>query len=118
LVKKLIENKLTLSDVTPKLLQKVAKTSCDLSLNVNVKDIRVSTDPSEFVKAHNASGGPSPKQVKKMLRARKQWIVLSKSRLSDTKSKLDKAENTLESVIKSYLSLDNSKGAKLKSENG
>jgi argininosuccinate lyase len=118
LVKKLIENKLTLSDVTPKLLQKVAKTSCNLSLNVNVEDIRVSTDPSEFVKAHNASGGPSPKQVKKMLKTRKQWIALSKSRLSDEKSKLNKAENTLESVIKSYLSSDNSKGAKLKSEKG
>jgi len=118
LVKKLIENKQTLSDVTPKLLQKVAKTSCNLSLNVNMEDIRVSTDPSEFIKAHNVSGGPSPKQVKKMLKTRKQWIALSKSRLSDEKSKLNKAENTLESVIKSYLNLNNSKGAKLKSEKG
>jgi argininosuccinate lyase len=113
LVKKLIENKLTLSDVTPKLLQKVAKTSCGLSLNVNVEDIRVSIDPLEFVKAHNASGGPSPKQVKKMLKTRKQWIALSKSSLSDEKFRLNKAENTLESLVKSYLALDNSKRAKL-----
>ena len=118
LVKKLIEDKLTLSDVTPKLLQKVAKVSSGLSLNVNMEDIRVSIDPSEFVKSHNVSGGPSPKQVKKMLKTRKQWIVLSKSRLAKEKSKLNKAEDTLESVIRPYLNIDNSESAKLKSENG
>jgi argininosuccinate lyase len=117
LVKNLIENELTLSDVTPKLIQKVAKTSCGFSLNVNVEDIRVSIDPLEFVKAHNASGGPSPNQVKRMLKTRKQWITTSKSSLSDENIKLNKKENTLKSVIKTYLSSDNSKSAKLKSEN-
>jgi hypothetical protein len=104
--------------VTPKLIQKVAKTSCNLSLNVKMEDIRASTSPSEFVKTHNVSGGPSPEQVKKMLKTRKQWIVQSKSRLADEKSTLNKAENMLKSVIKSYLTSDNSKDAKLKSENG
>jgi argininosuccinate lyase len=118
LVKNLMESKLTLSDVTPKLIQKVAKASCNLSLNAKMEDIRASTNPSEFVKAHNVSGGPSPKQVKKMLKTRKQWVGQSKSRLACEKTKLNKAENLLRSLIKSYLSSDNSKGAKLKSENG
>jgi argininosuccinate lyase len=118
LVKTLMESKLTLSDVTPKLIQKVAKASCNLSLNVKMEDIRASTSPLEFVKAHNVSGGPSPKQVKKMLITRKQWVDQSKSRLAGEKTKLNKAENLLRSLIKSYLSSDNSKGAKLKSENG
>jgi argininosuccinate lyase len=118
LVKNLIENKLTLSDAPPKLLQKAAKDSCGLSLNVDVEDIHASTNPLEFVKAHNIMGGPSPNQVKRMLKTRKQRITSSKSSLSDEKIKLNKRENTLKSVIKTYLSSDNSKSAKLKSENG
>jgi len=118
LVKNLIENKLTLFDVTPKFLQTVAKDSCGFSLNVNVEDIRKSTEPLEFVKAHDVRGGPSPNQVKTMLSIRKQWTVLSRSRLSEKKSKLDEAENTLESVIKSCLTSYNSSGEKLKSPSG
>lgn len=112
LVKNLIENKLTLFDVTPELLQAVAKDSCGLSLNVNMEDIRESTEPLEFVKAHDVRGGPSPNQVKKMLRVRKRWTVLSRSRLSEKKSKLDEAENRLESVIKSCLISDSPSGRK------
>ena len=118
LVKKLVENKLVLSDVTPKFIQEVAKTCCNLSLNVNLEDIRASINPSEFVKAHNVSGGPSPEQVKKMLKTRKQWVAKSNAGLADEKSKLNKAENLLKSLIKSYLSSASSKDAKLKSENG
>jgi argininosuccinate lyase len=118
LVKHLIENKLTLSDVTPELLQAVAKDSCSFSSNVNMEDIRASIDPLEFVKAHNARGGPSPNEVKRMLRVRKRWTVLSRSRLSEKKSKLDEAENTLESVIKSCLTSDSSSGIRLKSSSG
>ncbi len=63
------------------------------------------------------SGGLDTSILLKMLKTRKQWFVKSKARLVDEKSKLNKVENLLKSVIKSYLSSDNSKGAKLKSEN-
>lgn len=63
------------------------------------------------------SGGLDTSILLKMLKTRKQWFAKSKARLVDEKSKLNKAENLLKSVIKSYLSSDNSKGAKLKSEN-
>ena len=118
LVKNLIENKLTLFDVTPELLQAVARDSCGFSLNVNLEDIRESTEPLEFVKAHDVTGGPSPNQVKKMLRVRKRWTVLSRSRLSEKKSKLDEAEDMLESVVESCLFSDSLNSAKLKSSSG
>jgi argininosuccinate lyase len=49
LVRILVERKLTLSDVTPELLQKAAKDSLSPSLNINVKDILNSTDPLKFI---------------------------------------------------------------------
>ncbi|NIR87349.1 argininosuccinate lyase [Candidatus Bathyarchaeota archaeon] len=118
LVKSLTESKLTLFDVTPELLQAVAKDSCGFSLNVKIEDIRKSIGPLEFVRAHDVRGGPSPSQVKRMLRVRKRWTVLSRSRVSEKKSKLDDAENTLKSVVKSCLISESSSGAKLKSSIG
>lgn len=115
LVKYLAENKLTLSDATSKMLQKISKGSFNLTLNIKEEDIRASTDPLEFVKAHNVVGGPSPNQVKSMLKTRRKWTLQSKSGILEKKTKLDEAENTLESVAKSYMNLSNLKSAKLKS---
>lgn len=103
LTRHLIENGLTLADVTPDLLQEVAKISSDFSLNVKMEDIHESIDPLGFVKAHNVKGGPSPIEVRRMLEVRKRWTILSRTRLSEGKSKLDEAEEKLQSVVAAYL---------------
>jgi argininosuccinate lyase len=118
LVRTLIENKLTLYDVTPELLQKVAKDFSVSLSNISVEDIRNSIDPLKFVEAHNLIGGPSPAEVKRMLKVRKRWTILSRSRLSEKKSKLDEAEDKLRSVINAYTILDGEASEKLKSLKG
>ena len=102
LVRHLIENGLSLADVTPELLQTIAKDTSDLSLNIKMEDIHAFTDPMEFVKAHNARGGPSPTEVERMIKIRERWKILSRAWLSEKKSKIGEAEERLESTIKTY----------------
>jgi argininosuccinate lyase len=103
LVKTLIDKELTLSDVTSELLQKAAQDSADLALNVKELDIQESIDPVKFVESHKAKGGPSPAEVKRMLKDRKQLMTQSKSNLKEKKSKLAEADGQLKALVKSYL---------------
>jgi argininosuccinate lyase len=114
LIRTLIEHKLAFSDVTPELLQKVMQDSSGLSLEINVEDIHESVDPLKFVESHNARGGPSPTEVKRMLKVRKQWKALSRANLSKKKLELNEADDKLRSVTQSYSSPENSTIAKLK----
>ena len=118
LIRILTKEKLTFSDMLPELLQKVIQDSSGLSLNINVGDIQESTDPLNFVESHNARGGPSPTEVKRMLKVRKQWTALSKSNLSKKKLELNEADDKLQSVVHSYSSSDNVSIVKLKNPNG
>jgi argininosuccinate lyase len=117
LIRKLTDEKLTLYDVTPELLQKVIQDSFGLSLSINTKDVRESIDPLKFVESHKARGGPSPTEVKRMLKVRKQWTTLSTSNLSKKKLELDESDNQLQSLIQSYSSSDNASIIKLKNTN-
>jgi argininosuccinate lyase len=103
LVKTLLDKKLSLSNATPELLQKVAKDSAGLNLQVKAKDIQESIDPAKFVESHKAKGGPSPAEVKRMLKNRKKYAAQSKTNLEEKKGKLDAADGQLESVVSGYL---------------
>jgi len=118
LIRIIMEYKLPFSDVTPELLQKVVQDSSGLSLNISLEDIQESIDPLKFVESHKARGGPSPTEVKRMLRVRKQWIALSRSKLSKKKLELDEADDKLRSVVQSYSSSDNASIVKLKNSKG
>jgi len=118
LIRVLTEYKLALDDATPELLQKVVQDSSGISLNINIEDIREATDPLKTVKSHNARGGPSPIEVKRMLKIRKQRTVMARSNLSGKKRKLNEAEKRLQSVVQSYSSSDDASIVKLKSSSG
>jgi argininosuccinate lyase len=103
LVKSLLDKKLNLSDASPALLQKAARESAGLALNVKKTDIQDSIDPMKFIERHKARGGPSPVEVRRMLKNRKQLTAQSKLNLEEKKSKLYEAEVELKAVVKSYL---------------
>lgn len=111
----LIEQKLTLSEVTPELLQKVVKDSSNLSVNISLEELQESTDPLRLVENHNVIGGPSPAEVKRMLGIRKEWTITSRSKLYKKKNKLKKAKDRLQSLVESYSSSKNPSIVKLKS---
>jgi argininosuccinate lyase len=72
-------------------------------VKVKAEDIQVSIDPTKFVESHNVKGGPSPAEVKKMLKNRKRLMAQSKAYLKEKKGRLDIAEGQLESVVRGYL---------------
>ncbi len=111
----LIEQKLTLPEAAPELLQKVVQDSSGLSVKVSLEDIRESTDPLRLVETHNVTGGPSPAEVKRMLGIRKEWKIISRSKLSKKKNKLKEAEDRLQSLVESYSDSEKSSIVKLKS---
>jgi len=115
LVKTLLDNEMTLSDLKPELLQKAAQDSAGLTLNVKLEDIQESIDPSKFVESHKTKGGPSPTEVKRMLKNRKQLTTQSKTNLKKKKSKLEEADSQLKSVVQRYSSSD-TKNDNLKSK--
>jgi argininosuccinate lyase len=104
LVKTLLDKEMTLADLTPELLQKAAKDSAGLTLKAKLEDIKESIDPMKFVESHKAKGGPAPSEVKRMLKNRKQLTAQSKTSLKEKKSKLEEADNQLESVVQRYSS--------------
>jgi len=104
-VRKLIEKKLNPSDLTPEFLRDVAEEVFNVHLNVKVEDIRSSLDPLGFVKSHKVRGGPSPSETETMLRVRKRWAVLSRTRVSEKKARIDEAAEKLQSVVKAYVEL-------------
>ena len=104
LTKNLAESNLTLKDVTPQLLRDVAKKTAGILLNVSIEDIRDSIDPVKFIEVHKTLGGPSPVEVKRMLRNRKGRLKNSQSWALKKGSHLRKAENKLVSIMNTYLS--------------
>lgn len=100
LVRLLIEQELTFADVTSELIKKaVQAASCGL-VNIDLKDVQHATTPLTFVDSHSVRGGPSPAEVKRMLKIRKKWIEASKSNGLKKKSELDLAEEKLQTTVK------------------
>ena len=115
LVKSLIESKQTFLNATPELLQKIAQDAVGIKLVVNAEDIADSIDALKMVETYKVTGGPAPTEVERALTARKKRLVLAKSNMSTLKQKLDEAENTLESTVKSYSNVDPSENVRFKS---
>jgi len=101
-VKALLDKKLTLSKLTPELLNKTAKDVAGITLDVKLADIKDSADPKKFVESHKATGGPAPSEVKRMLKNRKQLTAQSKTDLKTKKKLLETADKQLESAVQSY----------------
>jgi argininosuccinate lyase len=114
IVRELISKGLTLKSVTAELLNKTAN-SFGFTLNVKDEDLQEATDLLKIVESHNVMGGPSSNEVDRMLKTRKEWILLAKSKLSKRKLEVEGAYEQLQSIIKSYLTSANSAPQALKS---
>jgi argininosuccinate lyase len=101
-VKKLLDNKLTLSDLSPELLNKTAQECAEIVLDVKLADIKQSIDPKKFVESHKTKGGPAPAEVKRMLKNRKQLTAKTKTGLNNKKAELVAADSKLDSAVKRY----------------
>jgi argininosuccinate lyase len=103
-VKELLDNNLTLSDLTPEQLNKTGQECAEIILDVKLADIKQATDPKKFVESHRTKGGPAPAEVKRMLNNRKQLTEQTKTTLTNKKGDLAAADIKLDIAIKRCLS--------------
>jgi len=103
-VKELLDNNLTLFDLTPEQLNKTAQECAEIILAVKLADIKQATDPKKFVESHKTKGGPAPAEVKRMLSSRKQLTDQTKTTLTNKKGELAAADIKLNIAIKRCLS--------------
>jgi argininosuccinate lyase len=115
MVRELINKGLTLNSGTAELLNKTAN-SFGFTLNVKDEDLKEATDILKIVESHNVMGGPSPNEVNRMLKTRKEWTFLAKSKLSKRRLEVERTYEQLQSIIKSYLTSANSEPQTLKSQ--
>jgi argininosuccinate lyase len=102
-VKNLVENNLTLSNITSDLLNRTALEISNIVIDVKNDDIIQSIDPQKVVNSHKIKGGPAPAEVERMLKNRKLSILKTKKAINFKKRNLSKTEKKLESTIKSIL---------------
>jgi argininosuccinate lyase len=106
-VKTLHDNKLTLSDLTPELLNKTAKDFAGITLLTKLTDIKGSIDPQKFVESHKIMGGPAPLEVRRMLNRREHLTKNSKMIIKEQENELKKADFQLKSLVQNYSTKNN-----------
>jgi len=104
LVRDLLEKNESLLDVTPERLHETAEKTSGIHLEVDFEDINLAVSPVGFVESHNVRGGPSKKEVWRMIDLRKQLLSRSKHKFSERKERLRNAERMLDQIVDSYLS--------------
>jgi argininosuccinate lyase len=103
IVKTLLREGKSLRDITPKLIMETSKKNLGYSLKVKEQEIRESTEPSLVIESYSTRGGPSPKEVKRMMTLRIKKMTESRIWISEKKARIVKANEILNSSIQAIL---------------
>jgi len=103
IVKTLLGEGKSFRDVTPELVAEVSKPILGYALVVKAQVIRDAIEPSRAIESYSTRGGPSPKEVKRMIATRVETIAESKRWISERKSKLTKAHKKMKNSITEIL---------------
>jgi argininosuccinate lyase len=114
LVKALFDEKKTLNDATPQLLQKAAMESAGVKLAVRSEDIVSCTNLRKLIETYKVQGGPSPTEVKRALKTRNKTLIENKKVIATLKDNLAVAEITLNKTVDAYSSSKSIESVKLK----
>jgi argininosuccinate lyase len=102
LVKALIEENKTLSEVTPDLLAKVAEDSAAVKLAVKSEDIVSCTNLHKIVETYKVQGGPSRAEVNRSIKAHDKIQTDNTKAIIELNAKLADAADMLSKVVTQY----------------
>jgi len=102
LVRDLVENKLSPSDLTPDMIKSASSRVMGSPVTMTEEEIRSCMDPKKFVETHRVRGGPSPTEVKRMLKSHHQQLAVWKEKLSAEANRLHETWENLRSIEESY----------------
>lgn len=103
LVRKAFETELHYSKVTPEIIDSVAVEVIGSPVGLSLKQVRQAMDPAKNVRMKKVTGGPAPREVKRMIRQRQKEIQQSLTLLSEKKEMLKKSETKLNLAVQGYI---------------
>ena len=102
LVKALIDQKKTLKDATPQLLEKAALESADVKLAVKPSDLASCTDLQKIITSYAVQGGPSPTATKKSIKKQQKTTAEFTKTINALGTSLCEAEHKLDTAVNIY----------------
>ena len=102
LVKALIDQKKTLKDATPELLQKASLESAGVKLTVKPSDLALCTDLHKIIHSYAVQGGPSPTATNKSIEKQQKTTVEFTKTINALKTSLCEAEHKLDTTVNNY----------------
>jgi argininosuccinate lyase len=117
LVKALIDSKKNLLAATPELLQKTAQEVAGIKLAVKSEDIISCINLRKLVETYKVQGGPSPKEVERIISARNKTMGQDKNNIAKLEKKLANAETALKLIVETYSLSNSRKNVRLKNLN-
>jgi argininosuccinate lyase len=103
LVRALIDDGKALSEVTPELLAKISENILGSPLSIRSEDLYKAINPASFVESHNVRGGPSRREVERMISVRKSLISKFKDEVSSLRRRIEDSIANLNFIVKSYV---------------
>lgn len=105
IVKYLINNNLSVVDITPKMLDELAQEAGKQELNISSQDISKALDPVNFVNVRKVTGGPAPEEIRRMLEKRESKIKEDIDFSREILKNLEDSEELLENTVIKLLSI-------------
>ncbi|MEM3698140.1 MAG: argininosuccinate lyase [Candidatus Bathyarchaeia archaeon] len=100
-----LERKMKPSEITSRIVDEVSEKIVGKRLGLKEDIIKKALDPKQFVLSRKVKGGPSPKEVQRMVRERKELLKNWGKKLMDRKGRLKKAYVELRNIIKKWTTL-------------
>jgi argininosuccinate lyase len=102
LVKRLIEDGKTLLDATPELLSEVSSPFLQKPLLIKSGDLKKATDLRSVIESYNVRGGPSKREVERMMSHRRTLLSQFRNEVSSRRRKLEDSIGMLDSLSNFY----------------
>lgn len=109
LVKRLIEDGKTLLDATPELLSEVSSVFLQKPLIIKSGDLEKAADLKSFIDSHNVRGGPSRREVERMISHRKKLLSQFRNEVSSRRRRIEDSIGMLDSLSKYYAAQENNR---------
>lgn len=102
LVKALIDEGKSLSDATPEMLARISEGILGSPINVRVNDLQIAADLAYFVESHNVRGGPSRREIERIISARRSMLSHYRDNIASLRKRIEDSINALNLIAESY----------------
>ena len=91
------------TDITAEFVEEVAQETLGRSLGLSEEQVQRALDPVAFVASHDVTGGPAPKEVGRMVEARRQGLAQEQERQAGRRSRLEAAAAKLDQATEAMI---------------